>query len=302
MIQRTTELEGFLNQFAGSGEDILYVSNPGNAGDSLIAAATFQALRAAGLRWRLVDHRNLDAKTTKDALVLYAGGGNLVRYYPDARRFIAAHHRGAGRLVLLPHTIDGHEDLLAELGPNVDLIARDRRSFRHIRAHAPGARHHLMHDIALYLDIGELRSGPLRPAAPPTMRAAARLAFQGWRRLRKRRPPAGRVLNAFRTDREATGIERPTGNFDLSSLYSGWAAPEVFARIAARDFLAIAERYDEIRTNRLHVGIAGALLGKRVILHDNSYGKNRAIWEHSLAGRFSNVEWHESPERMILAA
>ncbi len=61
--------------------------------------------------------------------------------------------------------------------------------------------------------------------------------------------------------------------------------------MAARDFLAIADRYDEIRTDRLHVAIAGALLGKRVLLHDNSYGKNRAVWEHSVAGRFATVEW-----------
>jgi exopolysaccharide biosynthesis predicted pyruvyltransferase EpsI len=99
------------------------------------------------------------------------------------------------------------------------------------------------------------------------------------------------VLNAFRTDRESTRVARPAENFDLSYLYVGWVAPEGFARAAAREFLAIADRYDEIRTNRLHVAIAGALLGKRVLLHDNSYGKNRAVWEHSLAGRFDNVEW-----------
>ena len=73
----------------------------------------------------------------------------------------------------------------------------------------------------------------------------------------------------------------------------GWVAPEGFARLAARDFLAIADRYDEIRTNRLHVAIAGALLGKRVFMHDNSYGKNRAVWEHSLAGRFPDIAWRD---------
>lgn len=59
----------------------------------------------------------------------------------------------------------------------------------------------------------------------------------------------------------------------------------------AADMLPENDCYGEIRTNRLHVGIVGALLGKRVVLHDNSYGKNRAVWEHSLAGRFPDVEW-----------
>jgi hypothetical protein len=285
-------LGAFLRGLGASGEEVIYVPNTGNAGDSLIAAATFQAFRGAGLRWRLLDHRDLQAKTD-GAVLIYGGGGNLVRYYDGARRCIAAHHRRVRRLVLLPHTIEGNEDLLAELGPNVDLIARERRTFDHIRARAPRARHHLMHDLVFGLDLDELFRGPLRlvGAPPPSARAAARLAFWGWKRLRKPRPPSGPVLHAFRTDRESAGAARPADNFDLSRLYSGWVAPEGFARVASRDFLSIAGRYDEIRTDRLHIGIAGALLGKRVLLHDNSYGKNRAVWEHSIAGRFSNVEW-----------
>jgi exopolysaccharide biosynthesis predicted pyruvyltransferase EpsI len=277
---------------AQSDGKILFAVNNGNAGDSLIAAGTFQALHKAGLRWSLLDYR-YQGQRTAGAVVLYSGGGNLVRYYGGARHFLAAHHRRARRLILLPHTIEGNEDLLGELGANVDLIAREQRSFDHIRAHAPRARHHLMHDVALGLDLDELRRGPLRlfAALPPSARAAGRLALGGWQRLREPRPPAGRILNAFRTDKESNGREQPADNFDLSRIYSSWGAPEGFARLAARDFFAIAERYDEIRTDRLHVGIAGALLGKRVLLHDNSYGKNRAVWEHSLAGRFPNVEW-----------
>ena len=285
-------LEAFLRGLAAdAGRRVLFAVNNGNAGDSLISAATFQVLRKVGLRCRLLDSRDTGARTD-GAVILYGGGGNLVRFYDGARRFIAAHHRRARRLVLLPHTVESNEDLLGELGPNVDLIARERRSFDHVRAHAPRARHHLMHDIALGLDLDELRRGPLRLfSALPSARIAARLAVRGWQRLGKPRPPAGRVLNAFRTDREASGIKPSADNFDLSRIYGGWVAPEGFARVAARDFLAIADRYDEIRTDRLHVAVAGALLGKRVLLHDNIYGKNRAVWEPSMAGRFAAVGW-----------
>src|SRR5690625_2556576 len=62
---------------------VFYVPNPGNAGDSLIAAATFQVLRQAGIRWKLLDHRQVSP--TKDCTLLYGGGGNLVRYYDSAR-------------------------------------------------------------------------------------------------------------------------------------------------------------------------------------------------------------------------
>lgn len=278
----------FLQKACGDGK-VFYVSNPGNAGDSLIAAATFQVLRQAGIRWKLLDHRQAPPK---ESILLYGGGGNFVRYYDSARRFIAAQHADARRLVLLPHTINANEDLLAELGPNVDLIARDRPSYEHIRTHAPKARHHLMHDIAIGTDLDDLRRGGLRLAGlPPSLRATARLMVRVAQRLRKPRPPAGRVLNAFRTDREAAGPDLPPDNYDLSAIYVGWTSPESFARIAARDFLSVIDHYDGVRTNRLHVAIGGAILGKKVYLYDNNYGKNKAIWEHSLKGRFQNVEW-----------
>jgi hypothetical protein len=41
------------------------------------------------------------------------------------------------------------------------------------------------------------------------------------------------------------------------------------------------------------VAIAGALLGIDTTLHDNSYGKNRAVFELSLRGRFPTVTFAE---------
>lgn len=274
---------------------IIYAANNGNAGDSLIAAATFQVFRQAGLRWRLIDGRNTDPALTAGETVLYSGGGNLVPFYDGARRFLAAHHGGAGRLVLLPHSIGGHEDLLRSLGGNVDLIARDPGSLAHIEASAGGARCHLMPDIAFGADMADLRRGPLHlfGQLPPDARSAARLAWYGYKRLRKPRPPGGALLNAMRTDRESGGRALPEDNFDLSQIYVGWVAPESAARWAARDFIAILDRYETVRTNRLHVGLAAALLRKRVLLHDNNYGKVRSIWAHSMAGCMPHVEWQD---------
>jgi exopolysaccharide biosynthesis predicted pyruvyltransferase EpsI len=52
----------------------------------------------------------------------------------------------------------------------------------------------------------------------------------------------------------------------------------------ARDLLGTIGRADVIVTNRLHIGVAGALLGKRVRLYDNSYGKIRDVYQASLKG------------------
>ena len=37
--------------------------------------------------------------------------------------------------------------------------------------------------------------------------------------------------------------------------------------------------YKTIYTTRLHAAILGALLGKKVVFMDNSYGKNRGFYE-----------------------
>ena len=40
----------------------------------------------------------------------------------------------------------------------------------------------------------------------------------------------------------------------------------------------------EVVTNRLHAGVAAALVGRRVTYTDNSYGKIRAVYNSSLKG------------------
>jgi GT2 family glycosyltransferase/exopolysaccharide biosynthesis predicted pyruvyltransferase EpsI len=81
------------------------------------------------------------------------------------------------------------------------------------------------------------------------------------------------TLNAFRTDREAAGHhELPPGNDDISA-----SAPSL-----DRWLEAIA-RHETIRTDRAHVMIAGALLGKRVEFARSTYHKLEAIADYALA-------------------
>lgn len=296
MNDRTTlppgeDISDFLAQFSGS--EVYYCANPGNGGDSLIAVGAFQRFREAGIRCRLIrfdDEIDLTGKT-----VFYAGGGNLIPLYRECRTFLRRHHRSVERLVLLPHSIDGHEELLGELGDNVDLIAREKRSFRHIERHAPGARRHLMHDLAISLDLEELRANPWAPQAltMPRPREAARLVRHYARRMRLKLPPEP-VLNNFRTDGERLGSDRPEGAVDLPEVLKAGTAPEFIARRTAIDLLDAIDRYQEVHTDRLHIAIGAALLGKKVVAHDNSYGKVRSIWEHSLKDRFPNVEWSQA--------
>jgi exopolysaccharide biosynthesis predicted pyruvyltransferase EpsI len=128
----------FLSELKGEGP-IHFKPNPGNAGDSLIACATYQ----------LFDELNLEHVTVRDAhsldprgkTIVYGGGGNLVEYYRGAaRNAIERWHPFARRLVILPSTISGHEDLLRSLGKNVDVICRESVSFDYVCSKTSSAR------------------------------------------------------------------------------------------------------------------------------------------------------------------
>ncbi len=84
------------------------------------------------------------------------------------------------------------------------------------------------------------------------------------------------ILNAFRTDRESrlvTSGALPGGNRDISS-----ELPELDT------WLEAIVGADLVRTDRAHVMIAAAMLGKRVEIVPSAYHKVPAIAAHSLRG------------------
>ena len=71
-------LSNYLNQ------EIIYIPNPGNAGDSLIAFGTIQIFNEVGLNWKMGSISNEYHNKT----LFYAGGGNLTGLYSNCKKFI----------------------------------------------------------------------------------------------------------------------------------------------------------------------------------------------------------------------
>lgn len=88
-------------------------------------------------------------------------------------------------------------------------------------------------------------------------------------------PPEIPVGYAFRRDRESSRrFEEADDNLDLSALGNHMSNGE--------DFLREIARYGTIVTDRLHIGIGAAILGRRVKLHSGNDYKIRAIYRTSL--------------------
>jgi len=307
------ELVGYLNEVVSDHADkrVWYCPNPGNAGDSIIAQGTYTAFRRAGLRYQPVQWDAPFDSTGK--VVIYSGGGNLTKDYPNARTFIGRHHHKAKRLVLLPHTVNGHADLLAELGANVDLFCRERRSYVWVQDKAPGANIYLADDLAFHVDVPRLRAdahsaiGLVAEMTQNLAQAAAKrylrveagqgnalplqaAALQGGVAFQNLLS-AGGTLYALRSDKESAGGALPRSNVDLSQVFAYGTAPERVAYRATRAMLSFINRFDRIVTNRLHVGIPAAMLGKEVDFYANSYYKNEAVYMFSLEDHYPNVAW-----------
>lgn len=269
---------------------VVYCPNPGNAGDALIAQATFQAFQACGVPYQIIDPQHF---IPRGEVVIYAGGGNLCRYYGDGRAFIQRVHHAVRKLIILPHTIEGNEDLLATLGSHVDIICRDLVSYQHVQRHGKRANVFLADDMAFSLQVKDVLQARLRrpwhfalPRAPRNDAAALRAYLHTWYLVKR----TG-VLSAFRTDCEATAKRLPKHNYDLSVAFAYGTMATYPVLLACAHVLRLVGACRQLQTDRLHMAIAGALLGREVLFYANNYYKNQAIYDFSIKSRFPHVQW-----------
>lgn len=293
-------LDALLRECALEGP-VWYHPNPGNAGDALIAHATYALFDRLGVTWLPADGPEF---VSEGRNVVYGGGGNLVPGYDIARRFLSKHHASARRMILLPHTVDGNEDLLGDMGPNVHLFLRETRSMEHCARHAAGARIHQDHDLALSLPSDRMaRPGLaelavaclvcLRRRDPPRPKMVAMVV----QRILREGYPKGQILTAFRRDRESAGRPLPPGNRDLSETFLLGSMEPRWASLSARLLLGWVSGASLVRTDRLHVAIACCLTSVPVEMHANSNHKLRSVYDHSIRDRFPRASWGGVDER-----
>ncbi len=231
---------------AHAGHRVHVLINKGNTGDGLIHLSGARLFRELGLETRELYH-----PTPASGRVLFVyGSGAFCHASPhamDAVRFYLEHF---DELVILPSSFDTrHEkiaEFLAELPAKVTVLVREKISHAMVlEAIAEGPRVVLAEDLAFTYD------------------------YSRWAGV------AGRgTLVAFRTDQERALTEKPRCSVDVSRLGD---------KLDPWPLLRMVSRFEEVHTDRAHVGIAAALMGRRTFFHDNSYHKNRALYEHSMA-------------------
>ncbi len=288
-------------------EKIYYKSNPGNAGDALIATGTFTLLDDLGLGFEFIHPDGFDA-TGK--IVVYAGGGNLNHIYSDAASFIKKHHMNAKLLIILPHTITENQELLEELGPNCILFAREEVTANYLQNQIKGKfQCYIDHDMATHID----KNNILKKTYPSTAQLIWQKAVKKiFRKDASDDIPSIKKLiriavyeainsrrnyehgNFFRIDIEASGNPIPPLNADLSIIYELSTRSRKIIDYTTWRLLKNVSRYNSMSTDRLHICMAGALLGKNVTFYGNSYFKCKAVYDFTIKNRYRCVVWESS--------
>lgn len=133
---------------------VAYCANRGNAGDALIWYGTICLFKKLGISYfpyaSAVEYGLLP---TVDSVV-FGGGGNFVPYYSECSKFLEKTMSLGKPILLLPHTVQGNQNFLARLLPNVVIICREQMSYDYCKRIVPFKENiYLGCDLAFFADI-----------------------------------------------------------------------------------------------------------------------------------------------------
>lgn len=245
-------LEEKINEKA-QGRRCVFVASPGNFGDALINIGSRQFFDDRGIAVEELSRKKFAAALQSDPSEFLDAVVIVGGGGGWSRTFGSTKHfvDSISRNCWFVIVLPTTFELAPPTGHNVLTFARDRSVSMNAN---PGAI--FCHDMAFYLD--------LEVAIPNN---------QLWR------------LFAFRTDREGHGFASYfPRNVDVSLFGSG-------EYVDAQSFFNLIATFENVFTDRLHVAIGAALIGKNVSLVGGTYPKNRGVFEASLSPHFSRVSF-----------
>lgn len=271
-----------------------YWPNFGNLGDLLIAEGTRQFFARYGLAYEECGALGAGEPGTWYALVC-AGGARLTANWRSEEAVAALTDPRVGALVVLPHSINGVDGLLAQLGENAHLFCREEFSYAYCAGSGTRAHVYLADDMAIGLDMGKLECAPLDlpddGLTPEELRTrnllAGGLAERMKWKVRTASAPLpggrGRVAFLLRNDSEKGTPYQSLFTYDISVEWHTSGRRMRYNGNMLRVFAEAVRGADVVVTDRLHVAIMCWKAGVEVYMIDNSYHKLSGVYRKSLA-------------------
>ena len=291
-----------------------FYTNPGNLGDMLINYAEIQLFQRIGLNFTLKMYSEINE--TFDLIL--GGSGRFISNYMcgfDTWNIMKSPYLRS--CIMLSASIRECDELVSEIfDERFTVLLREAESYEYCIRLNKKTRFIRANDMALYINISQIKFDTILPNSiddpetyfnetDNTTRILSpftsvddyittqyrRYVFTMYRTQQFLLDIAYNykgeiVMFYFRNDGEKKLSEDFTNTFHSYDLpLIAWVDHRRIENIGlwCRIFLGMIDSSDIIVTDRLHVGIAAALLNKEVYMYDNTYGKASGIYETSLA-------------------
>lgn len=241
-------------------------------------------------------------KIKQDDLILFQGGGNFGDLWPRHHDFkmkvVDAYP--ANEFLFLPQTVyfenpDNMRRCAKKLsGKAVTICARDKVSYQVLKENFDNEIL-LVPDMAFCIDMGKWHSAIIEPSGKNLLLKREDKELASSDALVKFEEMPGTDISDWVTFRGDNACERnfnrlrrvvnrrPLRNLGVGQFLLGAYMYYIYRPFLVRSGIRQLSAYNEIYTTRLHAGILGLLLGKRIKFFDNTYGKNSHFYETWLA-------------------
>jgi exopolysaccharide biosynthesis predicted pyruvyltransferase EpsI len=252
-----------------------FLPNPGNMGDCVIAQAEYQVFAELKLNYTVF------RGDVTDNLV-YGGGGIFVSNWKDSYQRVLEIFRNPKikRIIILPSSFSECSDLLEIIDERFTIFCREKQSYEYLLSAKAGATLYLENDMVFYLKEKFAKGfNKCHSKYAEIYRSILEVLPRGISRNEYK------IAYFLRGDSEGAmkADERLPLTFDLSRCIASYDCRKSdVVNFYSKLFFATIDTADIIVTDRLHVGICSALMGKKVFLLDNSYHKVLRVYENSM--------------------
>ena len=256
------KVEDLLKNLRKSKKKIYFLKNPGNRGDGLIYLSTKKAFSRYKTKYKEI---KFPEKINGEILIV-SGGGAFSHAFHHMIGFLNFYIPCFDEIYILPQSFDvscyAVRKFLKKLPKKVKIFCREKYSFKNVKKTVKYKENvFLDHDMAFHLN------------------------YKKWKKK-----GIGK-LYSFRRDLEKSflKIEKNDTNWDISE----------GTELQGISFIKDIVEFEEVHSNRTHVAIAAAMLGKKTFVYPSNYFKQKAIYEFSLS-HLSNVTWVNCEESRLL--
>jgi len=296
--------------------EFVFCPNNGNLGDVIIAEAEYQLFESLDLKYKILNlynEHNVDKQLLCSNYV-YGGGGIFCgfHHYENVIKTFKLKH--LKKIIILPSSFYQCDDLLEILDERFIIFCREKQSFDYCFSMNKKAKFILAHDMAFGLEYKQFAQSRnvILNAIQKYNKNYSKLLYESYcyfiiTCINIKRAVDEKVIHLknnlkivllLRTDIESNLSDNEknkylNNSFDLSSF--GWISCTDAGLVKALSFLFVMSLnyFDIIVTDRLHIGITSAMLGKKVYILDNSYGKLSGVYKQSMQD-FDNIKMIDS--------